>query len=286
MRLSSSPATTGSTKNTRAAAAPGSGRARRRGPACRSQGGAHGRSPAGASCRRASSQRRFSRMRSTSRSRAARACSGAAAPRMACFGALLQPRWRSAPTRGSWAWAPRAPAARRKAAGLGIAGERGVVPGLAVRGQVAGQAVEAHLLLGPREELDQLPGRLPVGRGAEDHQARAAGQRQARDAVVVGRGQRRGGPGVLQLGRQPAAELAEVPGSGDVHGEGARARTPGRGWRSRCWPPAGPGRRGRGRGRRRRRGGTRAPRRRRACRRRPAAASPPAGRGSPAGSTR
>jgi hypothetical protein len=97
-----------------------------------------------------------------------------------------------------------------------------MLPTPRVRGQAARQLVEAQLLLRPRQELDQLPRRITVRRVAEHDQAGAAGQRDAARRPV--------GPGigavaheVLQLRRQPRAELAQVPRPRDPHREEAAA---------------------------------------------------------------
>src|SRR2546425_1537332 len=49
-------------------------------------------------------------------------------------------------------------------------------------------------------------------------QARAAGERDARGRAVRA-GHRRGPPFVLEVGRQAAAKLADVPRAGDPHGD-------------------------------------------------------------------
>ena len=60
-----------------------------------------------------------------------------------------------------------------------VASQRGIVPGLQARRQVARQVVEADLLRRLGEELDQLPGLFLVLRSLEDRQARSSGQRDA-----------------------------------------------------------------------------------------------------------
>src|SRR5207249_8092289 len=64
--------------------------------------------------------------------------------------------------------------------------------------------------------LYPLPRRSLDARGAEDDEARAAGDRRARPA---GAGKRRGHPAILSFCGQPALELADIPRSGDVEGE-------------------------------------------------------------------
>ncbi len=179
--------------------------------------GAHGASLPAAACSR--SQRRLARMRCASASRAASASSTVAAPRMAA--SARRQTWSAicshSGTAGVGDHVLELPA---EGEGARVVGEAGVVPGGAVGRQVAGEAEETHLLRRLAEELDQAPGGVLLVAAAKDDQARTAGERDARHAGR-GAGQRRGGPVVLLLGGQAAAELAEVPGAGDVHREGA-----------------------------------------------------------------
>src|SRR5439155_965180 len=57
-----------------------------------------------------------------------------------------------------------------------------------------------------------------VARRADHHRARATGERDARGRAVRA-GHRRGPPFVLEVGRQAAAKLADVPRAGDPHGD-------------------------------------------------------------------
>src|SRR5882672_6091155 len=99
-----------------------------------------------------------------------------------------------------------------------IGGECRVVPRGAPWRQVAGQRVEPQLDVGTREVFDQLPGRRLRVRGAKQDEARASRDRRPR---ARGSGQRRGGPRGLHRGRQPPLELADVPRSGDIERERA-----------------------------------------------------------------
>src|SRR5205085_1729237 len=103
-----------------------------------------------------------------------------------------------------------------KRASVDVVGESGLAPRRAPRRQIAGELVEATLNIGPRQVFDPLPRRLLDPRSAEDDEAGAAGDRWARS---VGSGERRSHPALLQLGRQAALELADVPRAGDVERE-------------------------------------------------------------------
>src|SRR3989442_15761928 len=61
-----------------------------------------------------------------------------------------------------------------------IGPQRGIAPGLEPRRQIARQAVEAHLLLGAQQKLDQLPRLLLAPRLVTEHKTRATRQRVAR----------------------------------------------------------------------------------------------------------
>ncbi len=91
---------------------------------------------------------------------------------------------------------------------------RRVAPSAArARRQVAGErGRSAACCAGSREELDQLPGRvrLRASRGTAPGSTPPASETPGQSASA-GRRQRRGRPARLQLGRQAAAELAEVP---------------------------------------------------------------------------
>ena len=101
---------------------------------------------------------------------------------------------------------------------LVVARKHRVLPRLDARREIARLLVEAHLNLRPGEKLDELPRFGRMLRLVEEHETRAAGGRQP--ALGAGRaGKRRGRPVVLQLVRQAASELADVPRTGDVEGE-------------------------------------------------------------------
>src|SRR5690606_29851024 len=85
---------------------------------------------------------------------------------------------------------------------------RRMLPGTAPRRAVADQGVEALLDVGPRQELDQLPGVVLARRTTEQHQAGAAGDP---GAGAVRAGQRHGAPLPFQRRRLALAELADVP---------------------------------------------------------------------------
>ncbi len=163
-----------------------------------------GQASAHGSC--SSNQRRLVSMRSTSWSRSWRASSRVLLPRTASS-AATQTRLAICSHSGilgvarvwsSWA---------RKAAALGSAARRG--------------SFQAARWLGRlQQEGHQQAGRLLIFGVAEDDQAGAPGQACPRPRVGHA-GQRRCAPGILQFGGQATAELAQVPGTGNVHGEGA-----------------------------------------------------------------
>ena len=86
-------------------------------------------------------------------------------------------------------------------------------------GQVAGEAVEAHLLLGPRQELDQLPRLVLVrrARGRSPGSSRPASETPG--AAPSGPGSGAVAHASCSSAGRRRAELAEVPRAGDVHGE-------------------------------------------------------------------
>ncbi len=158
---------------------------------------------------RASIQRRFSRMRVGTRVELARApASTVSSPRTARSATMLHLGRRCAPTRAPCGVGFTRSSCSRNARAVHVGRERRVAPRAAPRRQVAGQRVEAQLDVGSRQVLDQLPRAVLGVRAPENDEARAAGDRRA---GPVRAGQRRGRPAVLQLGRQAALELADVP---------------------------------------------------------------------------
>src|SRR5262245_11149841 len=101
---------------------------------------------------------------------------------------------------------------------VGVRRQCGVPPGAAASGEVTGQAVELHLAGGLGQILDELPGGVRARRAARQGEARPAGERRA-GVAVVGRGQGRRRPCLLQGRGQPAGELTQVPRPRDVERE-------------------------------------------------------------------
>ncbi len=129
---------------------------------------------------RASIQRRFSRMSFGARIELLRRLIDRDLDRPPRAPARAASRWRCAPIRPPWAQASRARAGRgtrgRRRRRRGGSSRHGV----AARRQIAGKLVESALYVGPRKIFDKLPRRGLGRRGAEQHQARAAGDRCAR----------------------------------------------------------------------------------------------------------
>jgi len=97
--------------------------------------------------------------------------------------------------------------------------DRRRVPRAAPRRQIAGQIEKADLLRRLAQKSNQLRRGGAMFRSAKDDQARTAGHRYALGRAGVARRQRRGGPLVLHLRRQAVFALADVPRSGNPHGE-------------------------------------------------------------------
>ena len=179
---------------------------------------------------RARSQRRFSRIASTSRRapRAPRRASTLAAHRrLGVLRDLVAMRSHSGIFGVARTCSSCVPERRRRAARPPV---RRSCQARAARRQVAGQRDEGELLRRLGEELDQLPGRRPR-RGVPRTSARLAPPASdGPGSAAVGAGIGAVAQRVGERRRQPARELAQVPRTGDVERERRRARSPGRGW--------------------------------------------------------
>ncbi len=179
VKLSSSDASTGRTKNSPMAISAGRGHRPGR------------RAPRRGCCVRRSScsiiQRRFSSSRSARRSISAAAASRRHLAAHHAFGDDLHlgddpfplgHLGQRASVRSSWS---------REGLGDRVGGEPGAVPHRAARRQVAGQLLELGLRRGVRQSCDQLPGRGGIARAGVDDQARPAGRRAGRGRRARGR---------------------------------------------------------------------------------------------------
>ncbi len=118
---------------------------------------------------------------------------------------------------------------------LRVSGERGTSQAARRAGRSPGELVEARLTAPARRGTRRSPGRVLLlrGRGRSPGSSRRRARRPA-SAHAVRRAAAAPSSRAPALGRQAAAELAEVPRAGDPHREVGRARTPGRGCRAAC----------------------------------------------------
>src|SRR5437870_12829610 len=118
---------------------------------------------------------------------------------------------------------PHAPELLAEGAHSRIGPQRGIAPGLEPRRQIARQAVEAHLLLGAQQKLDQLPRLLLAPRLVTEHKTRPTRQRVARLPPGRPRPPRRR-PRAPERGRKARRAPAQSPGTWDGHAETAAGR--------------------------------------------------------------
>ena len=97
-----------------------------------------------------------------------------------------------------------------------VAGEGGLLPRRAARGEVAAERPELLLRRRLGEELDDLPRVVLPRRGSEDDEARPSGERDAGPRHPVGRRKRRRRPGALEARREPAPETTPAKGFGAI----------------------------------------------------------------------